>query len=104
MKQLFDYTLLRWKTFIIYGVTKVCTPKGKPKIVKSRQFKIFDTNSFHADLSLAPWHLQFIWKEIQIVPGKCDFHAPKRKRKVRNYYAPWLTPKLKSLKLLTTGT
>ena len=57
MKQLFDYTLLRWKTFIIYGVTKFCTPKGKPKIVKSRQFKIFDTKSFHADLSLAPWHL-----------------------------------------------
>ena len=57
MKQFFNYTLLRWKTFIIYGVTKFCTPKGKPKIVKSRLFKIFDTYSFHADLSLAPWHL-----------------------------------------------
>ena len=27
----------------------------------------------------------------------CDFHAPKHKRKVRNNYAPWLTPEIKRL-------
>ena len=41
----------------IYGVRKFCIPKGKPKIVESRQFRNFDANSFHADFNLAPWHL-----------------------------------------------
>ena len=27
----------------------------------------------------------------------CDFHAPKRTRKVRNNYTPWLTPEIKRL-------
>ncbi|CAH3193555.1 unnamed protein product, partial [Porites evermanni] len=41
---------------LIYGVRKFCIPKGKPKIVESRQIRNFDANSFHADLNQAPWH------------------------------------------------
>ncbi|CAH3123791.1 unnamed protein product, partial [Porites lobata] len=41
---------------LIYGVRKFCIPKGKPKIVESRQLRNFDANSFLADLDLAPWH------------------------------------------------
>ena len=42
---------------LIYGVRKFCIPKGKPKIVESRQLRNFDANLFHADLNQAPWHL-----------------------------------------------
>ena len=82
-----------------------CIPKGKPKIVESRQFRNFHANSFHADLNLAPWHLVHpednpnraweIWSRP--VLETCDFHAPKCKRIVRNNYAPWLTPEIKRL-------
>ena len=90
---------------LIYGVRKFCIPKGKPKIVESRQFRNFDANSFHAGLNLATWHLVYlednpnrageIWSRLFL--EICDFHAPKRKRKIRNNYAPWLTPEIKRM-------
>ena len=91
--------------FLIYGVRKFCIPKGKPKIVESRQFRNFDANSFHADLNQAPWHLVHLEdnpnRAWEIWPCLfleiCDFHAPTRKRKVRHNYAPWLTPEIKRL-------
>ena len=79
---------------------------GKPKIAESRQFRNFDANSFHADINQAPWHLVHlednpnraweIWSRLFL--EICDFHAPpKRTRKVRNNYTPWLTPEIKRL-------
>ena len=105
---------------LIYGVRNFCIPRGKQKIVESQQFRSFDANSFHTDLNLAPWYLihledntnraRKIWSRLFL--AICDFHAPKRKRKVRNNLAPWLTPeinrlmferdKLKGLQLSTT--
>ena len=80
---------------LIYGVRKFCIPKGKPKIVESRQFRNL----------MQPWHLVHlednpnraweIWSRLFL--EICDFHAPKRKRKVRNNYAPWLTPEIKRM-------
>ena len=79
--------------------------KGKPEIVESRQFRNFDANSFHAGLNLATWHLVYlednpnrageIWSRLFL--EICDFHAPKCKRKIRNNYAPWLTPEIKRM-------
>ena len=73
--------------------------------MESRQHRNFDTNSFHADINQAPWHLVHlednpnraweIWSRLFL--EICDFHAPKRKRKVRNNYAPWLTPEIKRM-------
>ena len=90
---------------LIYGVRKFCIPKGKQKIVKSRQLRSFDANSFHAYLNLATWHLFHlednpnraweIWSRLFL--AICDFIASKRKRKVRNNFAPWLTPEIKRL-------
>ena len=61
--------------------------------------------TFRVDLNLAPWHLVHmednpnraweIWSRSFL--AICDFHAPKRKRKVRNNFAPWLTPEIKKL-------
>ena len=90
---------------LIYAIRKLCIPKGKPKIVESRRFGNFNSDSFRADLNLAPLHLVNlesnpnsaweIWSRLFL--EICDFHAPKRKRKIRNNYAPWLTPELKRL-------
>ena len=90
---------------LIHAIRKLCIPKGKPKIVESRRFRNFNTDSFRADLNLAPWQLVNlesnpnsaweIWSRLFL--EICDFHAPKRKRKIRNNYAPWLTPELKRL-------
>ena len=73
--------------------------------MESRQFRNFDANSLHTDLNLAPWHLVHlednpnraweIWSRLFL--EICDFHAPKRKRKVRNNYAPSLTPEIKRM-------
>ena len=73
--------------------------------MESRQFRNFDANSFHAGLNVAPWHLVHlednpncggeIWSRLFL--EICDFHAPKRKRKIRNNYAPWLTPEIKRM-------
>ena len=90
---------------IVYVIRKLCIPKGKPKIVEARQFRNFDTGSFRADLCLVPRHLVKlednpnsaweIWSSLFL--EICDSHAPKRKRKIRNNFAPWLTPELKRL-------
>ena len=88
-----------------YAIRKLCIPKGKPKIVEVRQFRNFDPGSFRADLCLVPWLLVKlednpdsaweIWSRLFL--EICDSHAPKRKRKIRNNFAPWLTPELKRL-------
>ena len=90
---------------LVYAVWKLCIPKGKPKIVEARQFRNFDTGSFCADLCLVPWHLVKlednpnsaweIWSCLFL--EICYSHAPKQKRKIRNNFAPWLTPELKGL-------
>ena len=73
--------------------------------MESRQFRNVDANSVYADLNQAPWHLVHlednpnlaweIWSCLFLEIR--DFHAPKRKRKVRNNYAAWLTPEIKRL-------
>ena len=88
---------------LIYAVRKLCVPKRNSNIMTSRQFRNFDANAFRYDLNLAPWHIiqndenpnhaWEIWKEIFLKIS--NIHAPLRKRKIRNTFAPWLTPELK---------
>ena len=90
---------------LIFAVRKFSLPKRSPLIVQSRQFRNFDGDLFLTDLSLVPWHLV----DYEVNPNSawemwsnmflkiCDFHAPKRSRKIRNNHAPWLTPELNKL-------
>ena len=85
---------------LIFAVRKFSLPKRSPLIVQSRQFRNFDGDLFRTDLSLVQWHLV----DYEVDPNSawemwsnmflkiCDFHAPKKSRKVRNNHAPWLTP------------
>ena len=90
---------------LIFSVRKFSLPKRSPLIVQSRQFRNFDGDLFRTDLSLVPWHLvdyelnpNSAWEMWSNMFLKiCDFHAPKRSRKIRNNHAPWLTPELKKL-------
>ena len=76
---------------LIYAIRKLCIPKEQPKIVKSQRFRNFNTDSFRANLNLASWHLVNlenpnsaweIWARLFLEIR--DFHAPKRKREIRN--------------------
>ncbi|CAB4018391.1 Hypothetical predicted protein [Paramuricea clavata] len=91
---------------LVYAIRKLCVSRKDPRIIRSRQFRDFNANSFRYDLSLAPWHIieeyendpnlaWDAWKTIFLQIS--DIYAPKRSRKIRNKHSPWLTPELKKL-------
>ncbi|CAB3992510.1 Hypothetical predicted protein [Paramuricea clavata] len=91
---------------LVYAIRKLCVSRKNPRIIRSRQFRDFNANSFRYDLSLAPWHIieenendpNLAWDAWKTIFLKIsDIHAPKRSRKIRNRHSPWLTPELKKL-------
>ena len=91
---------------LVYAIRKLCVPRKDPRIIRSRQFRDFNANSFRHDLSLAPWYIieeyendpNLAWEAWKTIFLKIsDIHAPKRSRKIRNKHSPWLTPELKKL-------
>ncbi|CAB3979478.1 Hypothetical predicted protein, partial [Paramuricea clavata] len=91
---------------LVYAIRKLCVSRKDPRIIRSRQFRDFNANSFRYDLSLAPWHIveeyendpNLAWDAWKTIFLKIsDIHAPNRSRKIRNKHSPWLTPELKKL-------
>lgn len=90
---------------LIYAIRKLPSLKSSPKIILSRQYKNFDCGKFREDLALISWEnignqndpnsAWGVWKECFL--SVCDYHAPLKRKKVRNKPAPWLTSDLKKL-------
>ena len=80
---------------LVYLCRKVSIPKSKPKIVKTRQFKYFDSQHFQYDLSHAFELMQLnncnnandawnAWRGIFLEIA--DYHAPLKRRKIKSEY------------------
>ena len=90
---------------VIYAARKLVLPKTSIKYTKSRSYKRFVPELFVRDIDSVPWDniLQFndpivawaSWRDsfMKIV----DLHAPTKTKRVRNSFAPWLTPEVKEL-------
>ena len=90
---------------LIYIQRKISVPRKEPKVIKSRNFKHYNSNNFKSDLStylydqifcdtmLDPNIMWENWKTIFL--SVADFHAPERTKKVRSEYAPWITENIK---------
>ena len=88
---------------LIYVCRKISIPRNEPKVIRSRQFKHYDKNSFLAEL----WDIMqymindnnpdVLWEDfktkfLQLV---ADVHAPQITRKVKSEYTPWMTNNMK---------
>jgi hypothetical protein len=85
---------------MIYIQRSISIPRGEPKIVKTRQFKQYNTNNFKADIfthlndeiflnsTLDPNVMWEKWKTRFLTVA--DFHAPPITKRVRSQYAPWI--------------
>ena len=90
---------------LIYKQKKISVPRKEPKVIKSRNFKHYNSNNFKSDFStylydqifcdtmLDPNIMWENWKTIFL--SVADFHAPERTKKVRSEYAPWITENIK---------
>ena len=91
---------------LVYTCRKISTPKEKPKVVETRQFKQFNSRAFESDLNQAfsgndvyrhddPNDSWNTWKTVFL--SLANKHAPLRQRKVRSTYNPWVTKEIKCL-------
>ena len=90
---------------LIYFSRKLTCPRSPPRIVVSRHYKNFDPDGFMNDMALVPWDLieeldnpiraWELWKQSFLAVA--NFHAPIKKRRVRNCKAPWLTHEIRQL-------
>ena len=90
---------------LIYASRRLVSPKCSPRFVTNRQFRNFNPDSFSRDIQIISWDtildinnlLQACeqWKQLFLTVA--DTHAPLRKKRIWNQFAPWLTPDIKSL-------
>ena len=88
---------------LIYATIKVGTSRGNPKIVITRNLKIFYEDCFKEDLKQTQWPVisdlsdvneaWLCWKNIFL--ETLNKHAPFRKIRTRNKQSPWITRDLK---------
>ena len=88
---------------IVYAIHKHNSLTADPKIIESRQFKIFYCESFIEDTKETPFHFTSlmddpsgmwdVWKSLFLeVANK---HASMSKRKVKSKFSPWITAELR---------
>ena len=88
---------------LIYAVRKIGLPRGEPKFIQSRNFKLFNEKNFLTDLKNASWPVIKSGMEMNSTSNAwtnvflniVDKHAPRRVMRVRNKPAPWSNPQLK---------
>ena len=84
---------------LVFGIRKVSSRTNrKPKLIKSRQLKIYDPVKFRKDLQQVDWetiiqikNIHKIWQKWEKqFTSTLDKHAPYRQRKVKNSYTPYI--------------
>ena len=72
-------------------------------MISFRSFKNFDADTFNQDLSLAPWHVREIFKNVEdqlfywntLMTNIVDEHAPVKTMRVRDHDILYMTTKWK---------
>ena len=87
---------------LIYVCRKISIPRNEPKIIRSRQFKHYDKNSFLTELRDILQHTindnnpDALWEDFKTrFLFVADIHAPQITRKVKSEYTPWMTNNIK---------
>ena len=88
---------------LIYAVRKIGLPRGEPKFIQSRNFKLFNEKNFLTDLKNASWPVIKSGMEMNSASNAWTNvflnivykHAPRRIMRVRNKPVPWSNPQLK---------
>jgi len=87
---------------LIYVCRKISISRNEPKIIRSRQFKHYDKNSFLTELRAILQHMtndnnpDVLWEDFKTkFLLVADVHAPQITRKVKSEYTPWMTNNIK---------
>ena len=93
--------------YLVYAIRKFQGgSKRQHKVIKTRQMKHFDENSFLQDLALIDWktHLRssadinsIVEKITSLISGVIQKYAPLVERRVSERYTPWISEDLKYL-------
>ena len=87
---------------LIYACRKISISRNEPKIIRSRQFKHYDKNSFLTELWAILQYMandnnpDVLWEDFKTkFLLVADVHAPQVTRKVKSEYTPWMTNNIK---------
>ena len=87
---------------LIYVCRKISIPRNEPKVIRSRQYKHYDKNSFLAELRDIMQYMindnnpDVLWEDFKTkFLLVADVHAPQITRKVKSEYTPWMTNNIK---------
>ena len=84
---------------LIYATIRLKNKRPPPKIVKTRDYKRMDIESFRHDIESTPFHIapifndpdDILWAWQYLFNDICDEHAAWKKVKIRSISAPWIT-------------
>ena len=84
---------------LIYATIRIKNKRPPPKIIKTRDYKRMDINSFRHDLETAPFQIASIfddpddhlWAWQCLFNDICNEHAPWKEVKVRSSSDPWIS-------------
>ena len=87
---------------LIYVCRKISIPRNEPKVIRSRQFKHYDKNSFLAELRDIMQYMikdnnpDVLWEDFKTkFLLVADVHVSQITRKVKSEYTPWMTNNIK---------
>ena len=87
---------------LIYVCRKISISRNEPKIIRSRQFKHYDKNSFLTELRAILQYmtnddnLDVLWEDFKTrILLVTDVHVPQVARKVKSECTPWMTNNIK---------
>ena len=88
---------------IICIIRKKSTPKYRPNVIYSRNYKNYDANKIRTELKNTNWQVinechdsNICWKFFKDILTRCiNTHAPMTKKTVKGKPIPWLTEEIK---------
>ena len=86
---------------LIHVCRKISIPRNEPKVIRSRQYKHYDKNSFLAELRDIIQYMindnnpDVLWEDFKTKLLLVADDAPQITRKVKSEYTPWMTNNIK---------
>ena len=82
---------------LVYISRKVGIPRGKPRIIETRQFNKLKVDKFQNDLRQAFMHFKDYTDPNTIFLQIADINTPLRSKRVKSNRQPWITDEIKKL-------
>ena len=88
---------------LIYATVKLRNKRPPPRLLRTRNFKLFDKNNFQRDIKRMPFHIAGIfedpdyvlWVWEKLYTDICDYHAPYKDTNDCNDSSPWISSVIK---------